>query len=174
MRVCSAALVALAGQLGGRCRLATPDDPALLLDGSDVSADLRTEAAGAAASRIAALPAVRQALLDWQRRCRCPPGLVTDGRDMGTVVFPDAEVKVFLTADLSERARRRFLERENREPDEEELRAEAAKIQERDDRDSARAIAPLKKAEGSTEVDTSELAFEEQVEAIIHRVKKLD
>lgn len=99
---------------------------------------------------------------------------MADGRDMGTVVFPGAEVKIYLTAELRERARRRFLEREGREPGPEELSREAGLIQERDARDSARAFAPLKKPEEALEVDTSELTFDDQVQLIIKSVKKLD
>jgi cytidylate kinase len=92
---------------------------------------------------------------------------------MGTVVFPDAEVKIFLTADLRERARRRFLERTGRPPSRQEVSQEAQKIRERDERDSGRAVAPLRKAQTAIEVDTSELTFEAQVEVIIRHVKAL-
>jgi cytidylate kinase len=116
---------------------------------------------------------VREWLLEAQREAGKEGGLVADGRDMGTVVFPDAEVKIFLTADLRKRARRRFLERAGREPSGVELRAEAERIETRDRRDSSRAHAPLKKASGATEVDTSFLSFEAQVEVIIEHVKTL-
>ena len=135
--------------------------------------ELRTPEVTSRVSPLSAIPAVRRWLLEAQRRTGREGGLVADGRDMGTVVFPDAEVKIFLTAELYERARRRFLEREGREPDEDEVSKEAAKIQERDARDSARAVAPLKKPEGSSEVDTSDLGFDEQVQAIIDHVKTL-
>ena len=92
---------------------------------------------------------------------------------MGTVVFPNAEVKVFLTATLEERARRRFLEREGQTPGPGDLETEAGKIHERDTRDSGRAVAPLKKPDGALEVDTSDLSFEAQVEVILHHVKTL-
>ena len=88
-------LVALVARLGTTCRLPAAGDPAVLLDGQDVRRELRTEAAGDAASRIAVLPTVRAALLDWQRNCRQAPGLVADGRDMGTVVFPDGGTQDF-------------------------------------------------------------------------------
>ena len=88
-------------------------------------------------------------------------------------VFPDAEVKIYLTAELDERAFRRFLQREGREPSSEEVDAEARKINARDERDSSRVVAPLKRAQGAIEVDTSDLTFEEQVEVIIHHVKTL-
>ena len=96
----SAALTALAARLSGEYRLPTRDNPVIQLYGQDVSDALRTESCADAASRAAALPAVREALLAWQRYYRQPPGLVADGRDMGTVVFPDAPVKVFLTAQV--------------------------------------------------------------------------
>jgi cytidylate kinase len=89
------------------------------------------------------------------------------------VVFPDADVKVFLTADLPERARRRFLERQGRQPNDAETASEAAEISGRDNRDSTRAHAPLRKPDGALEVDTSELGFEEQVEIILKHVKSL-
>jgi cytidylate kinase len=148
------ALVALAEQLGARCRLATPGDPALLLDGADVGTELRTEEAGAAASRIAALPAVRQALLDWQRRCRQAPGLVTDGRDMGTVVFPDALLKVFLTASSRVRAERRYnqLKKLGKNAD---MAVLMAAVEARDARDSGRNSAPLRPAPDAILIDNS-------------------
>ena len=156
-------------------RLGVSGDRLLVLLGDRVlEEELRTPEVTSRVSPLSAIPAVRRWLLEAQRRAGREGGLVADGRDMGTVVFPDAEVKIFLTADLKERARRRFLEREGRAPDEAELRQEAAKIQERDTRDSGRAVAPLKKPEGSAEVDTSDLGFEDQVQAIIDRVKKLD
>jgi 3-phosphoshikimate 1-carboxyvinyltransferase len=135
--------------------------------------ELRTPEVTSRVSPLSALPAVRSWLLEAQRRAGSQGGLVADGRDMGTVVFPEAEVKIFLTARLEERARRRFLEREGREPTPEELAGEAARIQERDARDSARAVAPLRKPEDSMEVDTSSLTFEDQVEVIIDQVKTL-
>jgi 3-phosphoshikimate 1-carboxyvinyltransferase len=135
--------------------------------------ELRTPEVTSRVSPLSALPAVRSWLLEAQRRAGNRGGLVADGRDMGTVVFPGADVKIFLTAKLEERARRRFLEREGREPDREELAVEAARIQERDARDSARAVAPLRKPEDSMEVDTSSLTFEGQVQVIIDRVKTL-
>jgi 3-phosphoshikimate 1-carboxyvinyltransferase len=135
--------------------------------------ELRTPAITSRVSPLSALPAVRVWLLDAQRRAASEGGLVADGRDMGTVVFPAAEVKIFLTAELKERARRRFLEREGREPSRSELELEAVKIQERDTRDSARALAPLRKAEDALEVDTSHLTFDAQVQVIIDRAKAL-
>jgi len=145
----------------------------VLLADRVLTTELRTPEVTARVSPLSALPAVRTWLLEAQRRAGKAGGLVADGRDMGTVVFPDAEVKVFLIADLSERARRRFLERDGRAPSAHELAEEAERIQERDDRDSGRAVAPLKKPVDALEVDTSNLSFEAQVELIIHHVKLL-
>lgn len=135
--------------------------------------ELRTPEVTARVSPLSALPAVRAWLLEAQRQAGRDGALVADGRDMGTVVFPDAEVKVFLTANLMERAFRRFLERQVREPSQEELAEEANMIRVRDERDSGRAVAPLKMAEGAIEIDTSDLTFEAQVEVIIDHVKLL-
>ncbi len=135
--------------------------------------ELRTAAVTARVSPLSALPAVRAWLLGAQRRSGEDGGLVADGRDMGTVVFPEAEVKIFLTANLAERARRRFLEREGRAPSDEELEEEKSRIQARDTRDSGRAVAPLRKADGAVEIDTSDLSFEEQVQLIIDQVRTL-
>ncbi len=150
------ALVALAGRLQQRCRLPEPGSPVVLLDGRDITAELRTEAAGSAASKIAALPGVRSALLDWQRRCRQPPGLVADGRDMGTVVFPDANLKLFLTASPRVRAERRYnqLKILGKEADLEYLVAE---VEARDARDSTRPVAPLRPARDALIIDNSAL-----------------
>ena len=108
-----AALLALVDHLSDTYRLPTRDQPSIMLDGEDVGHLLRTEACGNAASKIAALPAVRAALLAWQRRYRQPPGLVADGRDMGTVVFPAAGLKLFLTARPGVRAERRYKQLKN-------------------------------------------------------------
>ena len=152
-----------------------PDGPRfqVLLGDKILESELRTPEVTARVSPLSALPAVRDWLLQAQRQAGTEGGLVADGRDMGTVVFPDAEVKIFLTADLDERASRRFLEREGRPPEGHETAAEAARIQERDERDSKRACAPLKKPEGALEVDTSNLSFEGQVMVIINHVKVL-
>lgn len=151
----------------------TPEGLQVLLGTEVLSEALRTPEVTAKVSPLSALPAVRRWLLEAQRRAGRDGGLVADGRDMGTVVFPDAEVKIYLTADLQERARRRFLEREGRDPTSEEVAREAQRIQERDARDSGRAMAPLKKPPGALEVDTSELTFEGQVEVIINHVRSL-
>ncbi len=126
----------------------------VLLDGRDVTADLRTEACGAAASRVAALPAVRAALLGRQRRERRLPGLVADGRDMGTVVFPDALLKVFLTASAEERARRRYNQLKQKGLDV-NLAALFQDIADRDRRDRDRSVAPMLPAFDAVVIDTT-------------------
>jgi cytidylate kinase len=145
----------------------------VLLGDRILEGELRSPEVTALVSPLSALPAVRDWLLQAQRQAGREGGLVADGRDMGTVVFPDAEIKIFLTADLRERAFRRFLERKGTPPTGEELELEASQIQERDERDSGRAVAPLKKADGALEIDTSNLSFEEQVQVIIDYVKTL-
>jgi cytidylate kinase len=135
-------------------------DDRVLLAGEDVSLVIRSEQAAAAASQVAALPTVREALLGWQRRFSRPPGLVADGRDMGTVVFPDAALKVFLTASAEERARRRHnqLKEKGLDVNFTDLLAE---IEERDERDRSRAVAPLRAADGALEMDTTTLSIAE-------------
>ena len=145
----------------------------VLLGDRVLESELRGAEVTALVSPLSALPAVRAWLLDAQREAREEGPLVADGRDMGTVVFPDADLKVYLTADLEERARRRFLEREGREPDRKQLEEEVQKIRERDDRDSGRELAPLRKPEYAVVVDTSSLTFEAQVQAIIDYLKAL-
>jgi cytidylate kinase len=166
-----AALAALAGRLSVSCELPEPGDPAVRLNGEDVTGELRTEATGAAASKIASLPAVRAALLDWQHHCRRPPGLVADGRDMGTVVFPDANLKLFLTASPRVRAERRYNQLKNmgKEADIDSL---VVTVEARDRRDSSRAAAPLCAAEDALVIDSSELSEAETVTAVLDAVYK--
>ena len=139
----------------------------VMLEGEDVSLLIRSETAGNAASRVAALPPVRAALLQRQRDFRTMPGLVTDGRDMGTVVFPDAPFKVFLTASAEERAQRRYKQLKQKGI-ESKLSDLIAEISERDRRDSERKVAPLRPAEGALILDSTELGIDavyEQVSA---------
>jgi|SRR5581483_1710620 len=138
---------------------------AVLLGGEDVSDVLRTEESGDAASRVAAIPAVRQALLHKQHALRRPPGLVADGRDMGTTVFPDAIVKVFLTASAEVRANRRYKQLKGKGFDV-NLPRLLDEIRERDARDAARAASPLKPAADAHLLDTSELSISEVVDRI--------
>jgi len=144
-------------------------DLKVMLEGENVSVLIRSEHAGNAASKVAALPAVRAALLQRQRDFKQLPGLVTDGRDMGTVVFPDAPYKVFLTASADERAQRRYKQLKQKGI-ESNLSGLIAEISERDRRDSEREVAPLRPAEGSLILDSTKLGIDavfEQVRALI-------
>lgn len=144
----------------------------VLLGGADVSEAIRQEAIGNAASRIAVFPLVRQALLERQRAFAQAPGLVADGRDMASVVFPDAPLKVFLTAGAQERAQRRFkqlLEKGISVKFEDLL----ADLQARDARDTQRAVAPLKPVADSWVLDSSELDIASVVAAIVQRFESM-
>ncbi|MDQ5911468.1 MAG: CMP/dCMP kinase [Pseudomonadota bacterium] len=132
----------------------------VILDGEEVSSAIRSETAGNAASRVAALPMVRAALLQRQRNFRQPPGLIADGRDMGTVVFPDAELKLFLTADAGERAQRRYKQLIEKGLNA-SLESLVKEIAERDERDVQRTAAPLKAAEDAEVLDTTRLNIAE-------------
>lgn len=141
-------------------------EPRVIVDGVDATDELRTETAGAAASAIAALPEVRAALFEKQRAFRRPPGLVADGRDMGTVIFPDAHYKVFLTASAEERAERRYnqLKQKGLEVTIDGLLRE---ILARDARDAQRAVAPLKPAFDAVIVDTTGVSIDAVVERVL-------
>ncbi len=130
------------------------DQTRILLNGLDVTEAIRSEAAGDWASRVAALPGVRRSLVQRQRDFRRPPGLVADGRDMGGVIFPDAPLKVFLTASVEERARRRHKQLKDKGIDV-SLSALSRDMVERDRRDSARAIAPLKPCDDARILETT-------------------
>jgi cytidylate kinase len=147
-----------------------PTRPHVLLDGEDVSEAIRTPAASEAASRVAAIPAVRAVLVGWQRAMAAAGPLVGEGRDLGTVVFPDADVKIFLDADLETRAARRHRELSARgiDVDPEAVRQDLAR---RDDRDRNRTDSPLKAAPGAVVVDTSGLDMAAQVEAVLRVVR---
>ena len=149
------------------------EDFAVLVDGRRVDDELRSPEVTEAVSYLATLPAARACLLDLQRAAGARGRLVADGRDMGTVVFPDAEVKVFLVARLPERARRRLLQRGASDPTPADVEAEARAIEERDRRDSERDISPLQKAEGAHEIDTTAMSFSQQVAAIVALVEAL-
>lgn len=141
----------------------------VLLDNEDVSQIIRTETIGNAASKVAAIPRVREALLAWQRNYAKSPGLVADGRDMGTVVFPQAEVKIFLTASAEERAQRRY-----KQLKEKGLSVNLARlteeIRERDERDSQRAVAPLVAAESAQQLDSTAMTIDEVYEQVMQRI----
>lgn len=134
---------------------------------------LREPRVTAAVSRVSAVPLVREHLLELQRSAAAGPGLVAEGRDMGTVVFPGAQVKVHLDAQVRERARRRILQRSGGEPSSDEVDAEASRLKRRDQRDSTRSIAPLKHAEGAVTVDTTELDPPGQTDTIVQLVLPL-
>ncbi len=142
--------------------------PTILLAEEDVTEVIRTESCGADASTISALPAVRQALVERQRAFRQPPGLVTDGRDMGTVIFPDATLKIFLEASVNTRATRRYKQLQNKglTIDFDTLLADLAQ---RDERDKNRSIAPLHPAPDAITLDTTGLG----VDAVFHQVLRL-
>jgi 3-phosphoshikimate 1-carboxyvinyltransferase len=139
----------------------------ILLAGDDVTRAIRTERAGAEASRVAAMPPVRQALLERQRAFAQPPGLVADGRDMGTVVFPDAPLKVFLTASAAQRAERRYKQLISKgiSATLDTLRAD---LEARDARDMSRSVAPLKPAQDARLLDNSDLSIEKSLDLVLN------
>jgi len=138
----------------------------VLVNGSDATDELRTETAGAAASAIAAIPQVRTALRDRQRAFRRPPGLVTDGRDMGTVIFPDARFKVFLTASAEERADRRYKQLRDKGVSV-TMDGLLREILARDARDASRPVAPLRPADDAVHIDTTGLGIDAVVERVL-------
>jgi CMP/dCMP kinase len=138
----------------------------VLLGGQEVTQTVRSEIAGQGASRVAAWSEVRDALLGRQRAFRSPPGLIADGRDMGTVVFPDAPLKIFLTASPAERAARRYKQLKDKGSDV-SLPALSREIAERDFRDSTRKASPLKAAPDAHVIDSTELAIDEVVEQVV-------
>ena len=156
-----AALTALAAGLDARF-----DGGEILLEGERATEAIRSEACSVASSRVAAVPGVRAALLDRQRAFREPPGLVADGRDMGSVVFPDARLKVFLTASPETRAERRYKQLKDKG-----IAANIATLlldlAERDARDAARAVAPLKPAPDARILDTTGLTPDEAADAVL-------
>lgn len=147
------------------------DEPLVFVNGVESSSDLRTELAGATASAIAAVPAVREALVDKQRSFRQAPGLVADGRDMGTVIFPDAVLKVFLTASAEERADRRYKQLKQK-GFEVTLVALLREILARDARDAERPVAPLKPALDAIAIDTTGIGIAEVVDRVLALVAK--
>jgi len=145
----------------------------VLLNGEDVSARIRTLEIGQGASKVSAIPGVRSALLGLQRTLGERGGVVLEGRDIGTVVFPDAEAKFFLTASVDVRARRRFEELVARGQSTtlERVRNE---VVERDERDSTRPVAPLRKAPDAVEVDSSGMSIDEVVDSMVERVHRIE
>ena len=155
------ALARLAAELDVRFR-----DGRVFLSGEDVAIDLLDESCGSRASEVARHPKVRAALLERQRAFRQPPGLVAEGRDMGTVVFPDAGLKVFLTASVAERARRRYKQLIDK-GFHANLAALSRDLAERDARDSARAVAPLAAAPDAVQLESSELSIDQVVAQVV-------
>ena len=145
----------------------------IILEGEEVTDLIRNEQVGAGASQVASLSAVREALLQRQQAFLEMPGLVADGRDMGTVVFPDAPLKVFLTASAEERARRRYLQLKAK-GDDVNLASLLDEIQARDERDTQRAVAPLKPAADAIQLDSTELSIEQVLERILSEVANRD
>lgn len=171
------AIAELATQMG-----VTFVDDAVIYAGEDISPAIRTEESGAMASRFAAFPEIRTALLQAQKNYASAGGLVADGRDMGTVVFPDARLKIFLLASAEERARRRYQQLQQsghakasksdanqliHKGDNDSLRALVEEIRIRDERDSSRKVSPLRPAEDAIEIDSTSMAIEEVVALVL-------
>ena len=165
------ALVPLAAHLDVRF-VASNGNLEVILEGEDVSAEIRTQDVANAASQVAAFPRVREALLRRQRAFRETPGLIADGRDMGTVVFPDAPVKIFLDASSEERAHRRMLQLQEKgfSVNFERLLAE---IKERDDRDRNRAVAPLVPAADALVLDSTSMSIDEVIKQALTYAQKI-
>lgn len=164
---------ALAAREGIRLERSENGGQRVLLDGVDVSSAIRTLAIGQGASKVSAIPGVRDALLELQRRAGREGGVVLEGRDIGTVVFPDAEAKFFLTASVAVRAKRRhdeLLQKGDAPP----LEQVMSEVIERDKRDSSRPIAPLKRASDAMVVDSSNLGIEEVAELIVAEVRRVE
>ena len=158
----------VAQQLDVRFGLAPDGGEQIWLEGEEVSRAIRTEQAGEGASRVGAMPGVRAALLERQRAFAQAPGLVADGRDMGTVVFPSAALKIYLTASAEERARRRYNQLKDKGLDA-NLAALSIEIAERDRRDMNRPVAPLRPADDAVIVDSTALT----IDAVVHQALQL-
>ena len=156
----------LASSMQIRFSVRADGDELVTLSGRDVTLELRSEIAGQGASRVAAWLEVRAALLGRQRAFRLPPGLVADGRDMGTVVFPEAPLKIFLTASPAQRALRRYKQLKDKGSDV-SLPALSREIAERDLRDSTRKVSPLKAAPDAHVIDSTELAIDKVVDRVV-------
>jgi len=149
-----------------------PKQTRILLDSKDITHEVRLETTGNLASKIAPITELRDALLNRQRQFRQAPGLIADGRDMGTVVFPDADIKFYLTASPEERAKRRYLQLKEKGVDVSIARL-ADEIKERDDRDMNREVAPLRPADDAIILDSSDLSIEEVFKKVMTYVRKL-
>lgn len=166
------ALAALAARLDVRFLTAADGEERIILAGNDVTAEVRSEEAGRGASAVASIPEVREALFDRQRAFRKAPGLVADGRDMGTQVFTDALLKVFLTASPEERARRRYKQLKDKGIGV-SLAAVSRDIVDRDMRDSERSVAPLRPADDARILDSSSKPIDEVVQIVLDWVSSI-
>lgn len=162
----TANIAEIARRLDARFDSDSDGEESIYLGDTDVTAEIRTEEAGAGASAVAAIPAVREALLQRQRAFRQAPGLVADGRDMGTHVFPSAAVKIFLTASAEERAKRRHKQLKDKGLDV-SLAALSRDIEDRDRRDSERSVAPLRPAEDARILDSSGQSIEAVTQTVL-------
>ena len=162
-------LVTLAEHMDIRFDSSETVDIKALLEGEDITQEMRTEDTGALASLVASHPLVRSALLKRQRMFATEPGLIADGRDMGTVVFPDAVLKIYLTASIEERANRRYKELLAKGEDV-SLRGLIEQVRTRDDRDMSRDASPLVPAEDAVELDTSEQTIQEVTDTVLNLV----
>jgi len=160
------------GDLAGSLVIRQTPDGRFELDGRDVTAHIRTPEVSQAASRSSACPSVRKALVSIQRGAVLPPGTVAEGRDIGTVIFPDADLKVFLDAEPRERASRRSLELAAKAASPETIARVAEEMAERDLRDRTRAVAPLASAKDAIVMDTTNVPFREVVARIVFEVEK--
>jgi len=165
------ALIPMAAHLDVQFEISSDGEAKVMLEGEDVTNSIRDEAVGILASKVAAFPRVREALLRRQRAFKVAPGLVADGRDMGTVVFNDTPVKVFLTASAEERAQRRFNQLKDKGNDVKIGRL-LDDIRQRDERDQNRKVAPLIPAEGALLIDSTELSIDEVVGKILSYMKE--
>ena len=159
-------LIPMAAHLDVQFEISSQGESKVILEGENVTDTIRTEEIGALASKVAAYPRVREALLRRQRAFSVAPGLVADGRDMGTIVFPKAPVKVFLTASAEERAERRFNQLKEKGFDVKIGRL-LDDIRQRDERDSNREVAPLIPAEGALIIDSTGLSIQEVVNKVL-------
>ena len=147
------------------------DTLGIYLRGENVSEAIRTEATGVLASKVATIPEVREALLDKQKAFAKAPGLVADGRDMGTTIFPEAELKIFLTASAEERAKRRYKQLKDKGIDA-NLSQLTVELEERDERDSTRSASPLLAADDAIVIDTSDLSIDEVCNQVMQLVEQ--
>ncbi|KRP26147.1 MAG: cytidylate kinase [SAR92 bacterium BACL16 MAG-120322-bin99] len=160
-------LAALAEHMDVEFKTTKSGEFTILLEGEDVTREVRTEETGALASQVAQYPEVREALLKRQRLFARAPGLVADGRDMGTVIFPDALVKIYLTASAEERASRRYKELIAK-GENVSLPALVEQVRSRDERDMTRESSPLRPAAGAINIDTSSLSIQEVTDTVLN------